>query len=196
MMIVEPIEDVRESSSRDDLSDQTRSIPPPVTTNDEHRDPITDQQCGLLLSLLGDEGILIVKHGRQGSPKSRVLRFSSNSGDPYLSWGTSATKRLHLRDVLSVRKGDDPDPTQTRADTVGSEETSCSCVLVQGTKNLRRTAKLQELSLCVSLILADRTFDIQCSTHSQCDQLYEALKASHPALWVTSRNSNSNETTT
>lgn len=97
--------------------------------------------------------------GRQGSPKSRVLRFSPNAGDAYISWGDAATKRLYLRDVLSVRKGNDPDPMQTSPLGVEEEEEEeevLSGRLVLGTKNLRRTAKLHELSLCMSLILQDR----------------------------------------
>ena len=96
--------------------------------------------------------------GRQGSPKSRVLRFSTNDGDAYISWGDAATKRLYLRDVLSVRKGNDPDPIQTSPLGVEEEveEEGLSGGLVLGTKILRRTAKLHELSLCMSLILQDR----------------------------------------
>jgi len=95
--------------------------------------------------------------GRQGSPKSRVLRFSPNAGDAYISWGDAATKRLYLRDVLSVRKGNDPDPMQTSPVGVEEEEgEGLSGGLVLGTKILRRTAKFHELSLCMSLILQDR----------------------------------------
>lgn len=81
-----------------------------------------------------------------------------------MSWGDAATKRLYLRDVLSVRKGDDPDPPPMQSGHVGAEkekgdegEGGGSCGgLVLGTKNLRRTARLHELSLCMSLILPGR----------------------------------------
>jgi hypothetical protein len=65
---------------------------------------------------------------------------------------------LYLRDVLSVRKGNDPDPMQTGPPGVEEEEVEegLSGGLVLGTKNLRRTGKLNELGLCMSLILQDR----------------------------------------
>lgn len=57
-------DDTGELSSRDDYSDLTlRSIPPPPARGiDDH---MVEQRGDSLRRVLGDEGILIVKHGKQ-----------------------------------------------------------------------------------------------------------------------------------
>jgi hypothetical protein len=121
-----------------------------------------------ILNLLS--GGLILSSGRQGRPHTRLLRC--NDGVTRIYWcetkDLSATDRLddkrslHLREVIDVRRGIDPDPS-----TPG----------LTGTAVLRRNCTPENLKLSFSLILTTRTFDIQCMNDSEYNFLFGNFSA-------------------
>ena len=212
----------------------------------------------LLTRLL--HGILVIKHGRQGNPKKRVLRCDASvtmllwsapgpDADKRKSTGiasgssdsadASADKLVLLKEVQSVRMGTEIDPTcnagptdsaisspdsavaRGRGDRDGkrpaySNDDSVSVADTEsvfndnqsavgsmahhgqkaakrrsslfftsaaagdktytGTATLRRHVKQEDLSLCFSLILPTRSFDIQCLEAADFDFLFYNLK--------------------
>eukprot|EP01036_Dinobryon_divergens_P033296 gene33296-43051_t len=213
----------------------------------------------LLTRLL--HGILVIKHGRQGNPKKRVLRcdatvtmlmwsapgpdaekrkslpMGSASGSSDAS-EASADKLVVLKEVQSVRMGTEIDPTcnaaqadsgisspdsvqarsrgggegkrsaYTNDDSVSVADTesvfndnqsvagsaahgqkavkrrsslfftspAAGDKTYTGTATLRRHVKQEDLSLCFSLILPTRSFDIQCLEAADFDFLFYNLK--------------------
>ena len=69
----------------------------------------------------------------------------------------SDDKSLHLREVLTVRKGTEPDPT-AKGKT--------------GTAVLRKHCTKETIELSFSLINPSRTFDIQCMNETEFNFLY------------------------
>jgi len=116
-------------------------------------------------------GMMVIKHGRQGKPKTRLLRCNDAVtrlywSDP-LSKGFSTrlpadAKSVHLREVAAVRKGTELDPAS------GSKN-------LCGTPILNRHATAETLPLCFSLILPSRTFDVQCFNENDFIFLYGNL---------------------
>jgi hypothetical protein len=88
----------------------------------------------------------------------RKLSFSSNSSSVVQS--SIANDNTHRRKSMLPfgRSGD-------------SQST-----IVYGTAILRRNCKPEDMSLCFSLILSERTFDIQCLNTADFDFLFYNLK--------------------
>jgi len=247
---------------------QKTPVSPPISPAAPPSTVVTVQQLGLLgrndprtiLYARLQSGILVIKHGRQGAPKRRILQ--SDSEITALFWmaeprkrseasesSLNADKSVQLSEVLSVRMGTEIDPTASRihphlssshatsyssaaspvstSDTLddgalhpegtspgrklsnGSETQSVatsvalstqqgtsgksqykrkssffsssagssdSSGVYTGTATLRRNCKPEDLSLCFSLILPSRTFDIQCLDVADFDLLFYNLK--------------------
>lgn len=119
-----------------------------------------------LLTKLGP-GMRVLKHGRSGRPKMRLLK--SNGNITRLHWSdnlesqdlSAESKSVNLYDVSEVRYGTDPDPTNPS---------------LCGTATLRKHCSPEDLETSFSLILPDRTFDIQCMNKYDCDVLVSGLR--------------------
>lgn len=126
-----------------------------------------------LLNLLG-KGIIVLKHGRKGSPKERLIRC--NPAVTRLYWSSDVHSRdlpgdeksIALRDVVEIRRGNDPDP-----DHPG----------LYGTATLRRhQPKATMLENCLSLILRDRSLDLECHSNDDFFALFSNLQKQCLAL--------------
>lgn len=133
--------------------------------------------------------------GRQGKPKKRLLRC--DTGMLRLYWGEvpdtkalkstiadvaqdlpSENKSIELLEAIEVRRAteEDSDDVSTVAGTAvtsGPGTASAAAAGKYGTKILRRNKlKPEELSLSFSIILKDRSFDIQCLNEADFRFLY------------------------
>lgn len=116
------------------------------------------------------QGIVVIKHGRQGRPHARVLRCNDAVtriywSDPKIIHQGSLPpedKSLRLREVLDVRRGTDPDPNARGK---------------VGTSILRKNCTKETLPLTFSLILSSRSFDIQCMNETEFNFLYGNFSA-------------------
>eukprot|EP00903_Cladosiphon_okamuranus_P020065 g18431.t1 len=114
--------------------------------------------------LQSEEGLRLLKHGRNGKSTNRTLK----SPDPdcmTLTWG----KTLHdLRTMQEVRKGTDPDPAYPG-------ET--------GTSELRRSkAGRAALGSSFSLLFPSRSLDFTVKSKAECEQLvlgFRGLQQAH-----------------
>jgi hypothetical protein len=125
-------------------------------------------------------GMVVIKHGRQGLPKRRLLQC--NSGMTRLYWqpelySSSTTglapdlpeesKSISIKDILAIRTGtdidpdtDNPSPSPGGSSALGSFMRRSSGIKL-GTATLRRrNLSRPELELCLSLILPDRSVNI------------------------------------
>lgn len=148
-----------------------------------------------LLQVLGD-GMHVIKHGRQGAPKQRLLRCNRSATELFIQ-ADDHRKTLKLADVESIRLGTEIDPiTSPEALRSVNNDTSSDAgkksnvmrraslsfrgigdsTVYYGTATLRRTCKIDDLKLCLSLIMPDRTFDIQCKTIQDLEMLYHVLQ--------------------
>jgi hypothetical protein len=146
-----------------------------------------------LLNVLG-EGMHVIKHGRQGAPKQRLLRCNRQATELFIQ-ADDHRKTLKLTEVESIRLGTEIDPV-TSPDAIRSmNETSSDAgkrpsvmrrasmslrglndsTIYYGTPTLRRTCKFDDMRFCVSLIMPDRTFDIQCKTMEDLETLHRVL---------------------
>eukprot|EP01039_Chlorochromonas_danica_P003720 gene3720-4069_t len=157
---------------------------------------------GLLLGSL-EKGITVIKHGRKGQPKKKVLKCDPEVSRLYWVSEKEAedpledNKHIEINQIRSIRVGTDIDPAtseealkQAAANGTISERKLLKTVqqkeklgpktspknkglfssffstkeegILYGTAALRRTCKPEHMALCISFILPDRTFDIQC----------------------------------
>lgn len=121
--------------------------------------------CGECMNAKCDPSFFI---GRKGSPKERLLL--TNGTVTRLYWSNEVksnvlpdeTKSVALREVLEIRRGSDPDP-----DKPG----------LIGTDVLRKAGlKPYELDNSFSLVLRDRTLDIQCKNNDDYLLLFSNLQ--------------------
>lgn len=112
--------------------------------------------------------------GRKGSPKERLLRCNPAvtriywSRDLHSNELPDDSKSIGLRDIIELRRGSDPDP-----DHAG----------LYGTPTLRRhPPKPSELDLCLSLVLRNRTVDLQCHTNDDFMSLFSNIQRQCIAL--------------
>ena len=129
-------------------------------------------------------GVAIIKHGRYGKPKHRILKCDPDV--TYLYWiKQKATdnkhdnsKDIYFNQVLDVRKGTDPDRNDSKKVIIFivSILIRCYIFIAQiGTSILRRTCKAQELPLCCSLVSGHRTLDIQFQSQSDFNAVFPYL---------------------
>lgn len=121
--------------------------------------------------------------GRKGGPKERLLLCNGAVTRLYWSGDLTSTalpddsKSVSLREVLEIRRGTDPDPDKPGFTT---------------TEVLRRTSlKLYELDNCFSLIMRDRTLDIQCKNNDDFLMLFTNLQRQIMALKTASKTTGS-----
>ena len=131
------------------------------------------------------DGIPVKQHKMNGTVKTRLLAISDDEtkqmflpmGRQMLSFGRR-DKDLYLKDVKEVRPGTALDP-----ETVGLPKRPKGMV---GTPVLRRTSEGPVVARkAFSLILDDRTVDIECDDPDQCAILVSAFQllvanAQHP----------------
>lgn len=101
------------------------------------------------------------------------------------------SKSISLADVIRVRKGTDVDTEVADGNVVESSSSNSMMRRMSkassptgpangkpllGTATLRRSCKPQELELCFSLILPNRSFDIQCFNQSDYNLLFNNLE--------------------
>ena len=115
-------------------------------------------------------GVPVLKHCRDGRIRPRALVLSG-AGDK-LGWkaGQKEATMVALKDVKEVRFATELDPT-----TVGASEKRAGGMA--GTETLRKSALGPEVGKqAFSLILPDRTLDVQCATPTEAKALHAALK--------------------
>ncbi|KAH8056830.1 hypothetical protein JL722_7044 [Aureococcus anophagefferens] len=111
--------------------------------------------------LRGAAGVPVLKHCRDGRIRPRALVLSG-AGDK-LGWkaGQKEATMLALKDVKEVRFATELDPT-----TIGASEKRAGGMA--GTETLRKSALGPEVGKqAFSLILPDRTLDVQCATPNE-----------------------------
>lgn len=162
-------------------------------------------------------GLIVIKHGRQGKPKRRLIR--SNSGVTRLYWGDvpegsgsdpasqdlpSESKSFVITEAIEIRRGTDEDNDDgSVSGSVSRQETSTtdeeynnskttknrrnsffslggggkpSDIIKYGTKTLRKNKlSFEEMRVSFSIILKDRSFDIQCLNEKDFTFLYNNL---------------------
>lgn len=125
---------------------------------------IDDQQQDSLLRLLS--GIVVIKHGRIGAPKKRLIRID-NSHEylywmdlKYISKPNDQSKRICFKEVEKIQPG------------VLGRHKECK---INGTVNLKRNCGLEELKLSLSLILPTRTLDLQCINDDDYNDIFNAF---------------------
>lgn len=171
---------------------QSTSVESKFDNDDDGNGSLTPAQRRLL-DVLG-EGMQVIKHGRQGAPKQRLLRCNRQATELFIQ-ADDHRKTLKLVDVESIRLGTEIDPV-TSPDAIRSmNETSSDAgkrpsvmrrasmslrglndsTVYYGTPTLRRTCKFDDMRFCVSLIMPDRTFDIQCKTMEDLETLHRVL---------------------
>jgi len=114
-------------------------------------------------------GVPFVKHCSDGKTRARTL-ILSKAGDK-VGWkvGQSEASMLALKDVLEVRAGTSIDPS-----TVGDKKHPNG---LAGTKVLRRCADGPGVcKKAFSLILADRSLDVELSSERECARYRAALE--------------------
>lgn len=181
----------------------------------------------VLLSRMVSEGILVVKHGRSGAPKKRVLKCDPDLTILYWQSPADAAKEekqrkstknvvpnvskfeqkddkfVRMDAIQSIRMGTEIDPSAPQAaeaqeamdaiedvdagppeqkmpskrrSTLFGKKSGANAVQF-GTATLRRNcSEDDELSLCFSLIMSERTFDVQCLNKEDFDFLFYNLK--------------------
>lgn len=133
-----------------------------------------------LFQKLGKGGMVIIKHGRYGRPKTRRLQCDFGVSRVFCR-SDSVYKEVLLSDIQSVRRGSDVDPA-SELDPIFASGSDASDAMARknhsplfrkkqtildqpqvkfGTANLRRYCRAEDMPLCVSLITEDRSFDIQ-----------------------------------
>ena len=125
---------------------------------------IDDQQQNSLQRLLS--GIVVVKHGRVGVPKKRLIRIDDTR--EYLYWmdlknvcePNDRSKCVCLKEVERIQPG------------VLGRHKECT---INGTVNLNRNCRVEELMLSLSLILPTRTLDIQCINDDDYNDIFNAF---------------------
>lgn len=146
-----------------------------------------------LSSAMGDKGMLVIKHGRQGAPKRRSL-FLNPTGDQLIIQAEDHYKTVKLNGVTSVRLGSEVDPATPAAalekakaegpDWIAkrrSQRRSSLAVLgggadvLFGTATLRRSCEAKKMDKCVSLIMPTRTVDLECLTDEDLALLKDCL---------------------
>jgi hypothetical protein len=175
-----------------------RQPSPPITvlqqitqdSNDELRH-LTPAQARLV-EVLGD-GMTIIKHGRQGAPKVRKLRCNRQATELFIQ-ADDHRKTVKLSEVESIRLGTEVDIEKSSNKPVRDDASDSGVVkkpsmlkrasmsfrmqesgILYGTATLRRTCKTEDMKLCISLIMPDRTFDIQCKSEEDLNLLYTTL---------------------
>ena len=118
------------------------------------------------------EGIVVIKHGRKGTPKTRLIRVDSNMDRLYwldvASAGTAAndlSRSVALNEVVNIRSG-----VKYIRNMKGGKE----CV-PNFTKLLNNTLSIEELKTCLSIELPHRFLEIQCITRDDYSHLHSAL---------------------
>jgi hypothetical protein len=136
-----------------------------------------------LAAAMGERGLQVIKHGRQGAPKKRAL-FLSQDGGQLIIQAEDHYKTVKLAGVESIRLGSDIDPAtnplalqKVQAEGVDGIEKARKSVqrptiisglignekkILFGTANLRRSCDATTLNKCISLILPTRTVDFEC----------------------------------
>jgi hypothetical protein len=177
------------------------SVSAPFTThtagvmgdNQDMNDTLSAAQRNLL-EVLG-EGMHIIKHGRQGAPKQRLLRCNRQATELFIQ-ADDHRKTLKLSEVETIRLGTEVDPI-TSPEALKSVNDASSDVgkrpkvirraslsfrgindstVYYGTAILRRTCKSDDMKLCLSLIMPERTFDIQCKSLEDLETLHNVLQ--------------------
>ena len=144
---------------------------------DESTAPSIRPEVGEAITELKGAGIAVKKHGRDGGVRPRLLGI--NDEETQLTWKDPRGSRLNvfrrndlkaieLKDVTAVRSGTDLDP-----ETVGLAKRPLG---MTGTPVLRRSAEGNVVAKkAFSLILSDRTIDIECNDSEQNSVLYAAF---------------------
>ena len=92
------------------------------------------------------KGTTLIKHGRHGKPHTKVVRVNHKTGD--VNWGTG---RLNVRDAVEIVAG----------------------------KNTKLFAKVKIREAhprqCFSIVLPNRTLDLQCSSEEERDMWLQGL---------------------
>ncbi|CAN0230757.1 unnamed protein product [Ectocarpus fasciculatus] len=109
--------------------------------------------------LLSDEGVRLLKHGRNGKSMHRTLRCPDQECGT-LTWG----KTLHdLRLMQEVRRGTEADPSEPN---------------FTGTSELRRSkAGRAALDRSFSLLFPSRSLDFTVATKDECEQVVLGFQA-------------------
>jgi hypothetical protein len=151
-----------------DVKDDWHSVVSEVSTPDVHKVFPSDGRSGRSRLLAG---MAVLKHGRSGGTQSRVLKIDSNGDRLYWldvkksSAALDAKKSVLLKDVLKVQPG-----VKYVRGPHGSKQCIPSCTAI-----LSRNCNLDQLKRCISLVLPERTFDIQCINDSDFVDLHAAL---------------------
>lgn len=136
-----------------------------------------------VLTAMLSRGLRVIKFGRQGKPKERILFNGVDDALAILYWADEeeliehkarkaigipqGARSLLLRNVREIRRGTDLDPSR-----------SGYC----GTANLRKYCEPIDYAYCISLIFVDRTFDIQLMSRSDYDGFVPNLIKHHQSL--------------
>lgn len=148
----------------------------------------------------GKGGLIIIKHGRNGKPKSRRLQCDHAVTRLYCR-SDHAYKDVMINDIIAVRRGTDVDPTSSSVGPNFADDTNASstvknlarenaipfipsngkkAVLDQGpvlfgSANLRRHCDPKDMPLCLCLVTQERTFDIQFMNKKVFDEFYQHI---------------------
>lgn len=147
-----------------------------------------------LMSVMGEDGMQIIKHGRQGAPKRRSL-FISPDGVHLIIQAEDHYKVVKFASITSIRLGTDIDPAtpaavlkkiegedaetlnkrrSTRRGTLSGVLRGNKDVLF-GTATLRRSCDPSKFDKCISFITPNRTVDIECLSVEDLRILYETM---------------------
>eukprot|EP00981_Chlorochromonas_danica_P001390 scaffold296_cov164-Ochromonas_danica.AAC.7 len=147
-----------------------------------------------LMSAMGEEGMQIIKHGRQGAPKRRSL-FISPDGVHLIIQAEDHYKVVKFASITSIRLGTDIDPAtpasvlkkiegedpeelnkrrSTRRGTLSGVLRGNKDVLF-GTATLRRSCDPSKFDKCISFITPNRTVDIECLNVEDLRVLHDTM---------------------
>jgi hypothetical protein len=118
-------------------------------------------------------GIAVLKHGRNGGTQNRILKLDLTGQTLYwynskksLPGALDAKKSINLKDVLKVQLG-----VKYVRGPLGNKECIKNCTAVLS----RSGGNIERLKRCLSLIVPDRTLDIECVSESDCSDLHAAF---------------------
>ena len=118
------------------------------------------------------EGIVVIKHGRKGAPKTRLIKLDYAMDRLYWLDVADAGGEVHdpsksiaLNEVVNIRLG---------VKYIRNEDGSKECV-PNLNKVLNNKLTVDELKLCLSIQVLHRCLDIQCVTNEDHSNLHSGL---------------------
>lgn len=143
---------------------------------------LQDQQAYARLLPVLTNGITVIKHGRRGAPKKRLIFCNEDCSQIYWASDHRSSKRvtnlssLKVEDIIEVREGTAPDPEHPgQVGTATLRRRRSSLAVVMGKRG--GAGGRQQHQQAFSLISPARSLDLEAPTPAEFKLLFEGLRA-------------------